>query len=117
WIYRQHPTDLYLLEVGLGGNLDAVNLVDADVAVVTSIGLDHCDWLGDTREAIGREKAGIARAGKPLLYGERDMPASIAEVCREQGAQLKRAGAAFGFETETGRLFWQGQSLQLADTV
>jgi dihydrofolate synthase/folylpolyglutamate synthase len=87
------------------------------VAVVTSIGLDHCDWLGDTREAIGREKAGIARAGRPLLYGERDMPASIAEVCHEQGAQLKRAGEAFGFEAETGRLFWQAQSLRLTDAV
>lgn len=117
WLYRQHPTDLYLLEVGLGGRLDAVNLLDADVAMVTSIGLDHCDWLGDTREAIGREKAGIARAGRPLLYGERDMPASLAQVCRDKGAQLKRAGEAFGFEAETGRLFWQAQSLLLTDAV
>src|SRR5690606_8309196 len=67
--------DAIVLEVGLGGRLDSVNAVDADVAVVTSIALDHCDWLGSDLEAIGREKAGIFRSGKPAIYGSREMPA------------------------------------------
>lgn len=72
-----------ILEVGLGGRLDATNIVDADVAVVTSIALDHTDWLGPDRESIGREKAGIFRAGKPAVVGEPDMPLTIAEVASE----------------------------------
>ncbi|MBN4659322.1 bifunctional tetrahydrofolate synthase/dihydrofolate synthase, partial [Escherichia coli] len=68
---RQSP-DLIVLEVGLGGRLDAVNLVDASVAVITSVDLDHQDWLGDTRELIAREKAGIRRPGAPVVFGERE---------------------------------------------
>lgn len=117
WLFCRYPTDIYLLEVGLGGRLDAVNLVDADVAVVTSIGLDHTDWLGASRAAIGREKAGIARAGKVLLYGEHDMPMSIADVCHEQGAMLKRAPASFGFESSSRTLCWQQHRLPLAEPV
>ncbi len=63
-----------ILEVGLGGRLDATNIVDADVAVVTSIALDHTDWLGPDRESIGREKAGIFAARKPAIVGEPEMP-------------------------------------------
>ena len=59
-----------VLEVGLGGRLDAVNLIDADLALITSIGLDHADWLGDTRESVAFEKAGILRAGKPAPVGD-----------------------------------------------
>ena len=75
---------------GLGGRLDATNIVDADVAVVTSIALDHTDWLGPDRESIGREKAGIFRAGKPAVVGEPDMPQTIADVANEKGATLLR---------------------------
>lgn len=117
WLFQRFPTDLYLLEVGLGGRLDAVNLMDADVALVTSIGLDHMDWLGDTREAIGREKAGIARAKRPLLYGERDMPTSVAAVAEEKQAELLRAGREFGFDEITGRLFWQDNAITLTAAV
>ncbi len=77
-------------EVGLGGRLDATNIVDADVAVVTSIALDHTDWLGPDRESIGREKAGIFRAGKPAVVGEPEMPHTIAEVAAGKGATLLR---------------------------
>jgi folylpolyglutamate synthase/dihydropteroate synthase len=77
-----------ILEVGLGGRLDATNIVDADVAVVTSIALDHTDWLGPDRESIGREKAGIFRAGKPAVVGEPDMPHTIAEVAAGKGARF-----------------------------
>jgi len=87
-LFRQAQLDVVILEVGLGGRLDATNIVDADVAVVTSIALDHTDWLGPDRESIGREKAGVFRAGKPAVVGEPDMPHSIAVVAQEKGAQL-----------------------------
>ena len=67
WLFERADLDAVVLEVGLGGRLDAVNLVDADLALVTSIGLDHVDWLGDSRESVAFEKAGILRAGKPAF--------------------------------------------------
>ncbi|MBD8163643.1 bifunctional tetrahydrofolate synthase/dihydrofolate synthase [Erwinia persicina] len=88
WLFRQAALDVVILEVGLGGRLDATNIVDADVAVVTSIALDHTDWLGPDRDSIGREKAGIFRADKPAVVGEPDMPQTIAEVAAEKGARL-----------------------------
>lgn len=88
WLFNAEQVDVAILEVGLGGRLDATNLVDADVAVITSIALDHTDWLGPDRESIGREKAGVFRAGKPAVVGEPDMPQSIADVAREKGALL-----------------------------
>lgn len=93
---RAH-VDVQVLEVGLGGRLDAVNAVDADVAVVTTIGLDHCEWLGPDEESIGREKAGIFRAGRPAIYGARRMPDSIAAVAVACGARLRRLGVDFDF--------------------
>src|SRR5688572_8428365 len=77
WLFERARLDLALLEVGLGGRLDATNLVDADVAVITTVDLDHQDWLGNDRESIGAEKAGIVRAWKPLVLGEDDPPASV----------------------------------------
>ncbi|WP_455816537.1 bifunctional tetrahydrofolate synthase/dihydrofolate synthase [Pseudomonas cerasi] len=88
WLFAEAKLDVVILEVGLGGRLDATNIVDADVAVVTSIALDHTDWLGPDRESIGREKAGVFRAGKPAVVGEPDMPHTIADVAAEKGAQL-----------------------------
>ena len=90
--------DVWILEVGLGGRLDAANVIDSDIAIVTSIGLDHTEWLGNDLDSIGREKAGICRVGKPLLFGSLEMPASIAQVAKEVGAQLLRAGEDFSFE-------------------
>lgn len=72
WLFERAGLDFAVLEVGLGGRLDAVNLIDADLALITSIGLDHADWLGDTRESVAFEKAGILRAGKPALCGDLD---------------------------------------------
>ncbi len=101
--------DYAVLEVGLGGRLDAVNAVDAEVAVVASIGLDHMDYLGDTLEAIGREKAGIFRAGRPALFGSLAMPDSIAAEAARIGAPLERLGHEFGFEkTAAGFDWWRG---------
>lgn len=74
WLFNRAGLDALVLEVGLGGRLDAVNLLDADIAVVTSIGIDHSDWLGDSRESVAFEKAGIFRAGKPALCGDREPP-------------------------------------------
>jgi dihydrofolate synthase/folylpolyglutamate synthase len=86
-IFADRKVDIAVLEVGLGGRLDAANLVDADVGVVTSIGFDHRDWLGDTLEAIGREKAGIFRSGRPAVLGSPEMPASIHETIATVGAR------------------------------
>ena len=76
-IFAARGVDVAVLEVGLGGRLDATNLIDADVAVLASVGFDHRDWLGDTLELIGAEKAGIFRAQRPAVLGTADMPASV----------------------------------------
>ena len=77
WLFARADLAAAMLEVGLGGRLDAVNVIDADVAVVTSVDLDHMDYLGPTREDIGREKAGIFRAGRPAVCGEPNPPATL----------------------------------------
>ena len=108
------PLDVLVLEVGLGGRLDAVNAIDADVAVVASIALDHCDYLGTSLEAIGREKAGIFRNGCPAIYGSLEMPASIASEAARVGAQLERLGHDFSFERVADGFDWQRGGAQLA---
>ncbi|MFN3785572.1 MAG: bifunctional tetrahydrofolate synthase/dihydrofolate synthase [Thiothrix sp.] len=95
WCFLQANVDVMILEVGLGGRLDACNLWDADVAIITSIGIDHVEWLGETREAIGREKAGIMRAGKPVICGDPDPPVTIAEEAARIGARLWQYGRDF----------------------
>lgn len=99
WLFKQAQLDVVILEVGLGGRLDATNIVDADVAVVTSIALDHTDWLGPDRESIGREKAGIFRSGRPAIVGEPDMPHTIADVAAKKGAVLRRRGVDWRYES------------------
>ncbi|HEY4713586.1 MAG TPA: Mur ligase family protein, partial [Aquirhabdus sp.] len=76
-IFKQQQCDVWVLEVGLGGRLDVVNLIAPTVAVITNIGIDHIEWLGDNREAIGFEKAGILRPNIPLIFGDVDMPRSV----------------------------------------
>lgn len=88
WLFQQAELDLILLEVGLGGRLDAVNWVDSDIAIVTTVALDHMDWLGDNTEAIGREKAGIFRAGKPAICGDFSPPASLMAVAKALNSDL-----------------------------
>lgn len=105
--------DVAVLEVGLGGRLDAVNAIDADAAMVTSIGIDHVQWLGDTREAIGREKAGVFRKDRPAICADPEPPASIAEVARETGARLYQRNLDFFVErNETGWAFRAGRVLR-----
>jgi len=107
--------DAIVLEVGLGGRLDAANVVDADAALVTSIALDHCDWLGDDVELIGREKAGIFRAGRPAIFGSVQMPQSIADVAGELGAQLLRLGKDFDYTRQGASWSWRGVARRLED--
>jgi dihydrofolate synthase / folylpolyglutamate synthase len=94
-VFRAAAVDAMVLEVGLGGRLDATNIVDADVAIVCSIGLDHMDWLGPTLEDIGREKAGVFRRGQPVVLGSADMPASVRQRAAALECQLQTAGEQF----------------------
>lgn len=99
-VFAERKVDVAVLEVGLGGRLDATNVVDADVAVVTSIGFDHRDWLGDTLDAIGAEKAGIFRAGKPAVLGTQDMPMSVYRAIATLGAQPVVAETEFSWSVD-----------------
>ncbi|MDR7194064.1 bifunctional tetrahydrofolate synthase/dihydrofolate synthase [Luteimonas terrae] len=108
WLFARAGLDLAVLEVGLGGRLDAVNIVEPDVAVITTVGLDHQDWLGDDIEAIGREKVGIARAWKPLIVGETDPPASVLQHAYRIGAVAIRGGSDFLYApTDAGTWTWR----------
>lgn len=109
-IFSDLKLDLVLLEVGLGGRLDAVNIVDADVAVVTTVALDHIDWLGDNREDIGREKAGIFRSSRPAVCGDLNPPLSVSSVANELDAQLFQSGNEFSYTQEMDSWSWQGLS-------
>lgn len=100
WLFREAEVDLAVLEVGLGGRLDAVNIVDADVGVITAIGLDHQAWLGDTVEAIAVEKAGIARAGQPLVLAESAYPDSLWPALAACGARALRAGSEWHWSVD-----------------
>jgi dihydrofolate synthase/folylpolyglutamate synthase len=95
YLFAAAGLDLAVLEVGLGGRLDAVNIVDADVAVITTVDIDHSDWLGDDREAIGTEKAGIIRGWKPVILGETDPPSSVLARAYLVGANAIRGGSDF----------------------
>lgn len=108
WVYDRLELDYWVLEVGLGGRLDSVNMVDTDLAVITSIALDHMDWLGDSIEGIGREKAGIARSGKPVISGVVNPPQSIANVAAETGSPLLQKHVDFTFSVEYSHWNWQG---------
>lgn len=98
WLFERAGLDLAILEVGLGGRLDATNIVDPDVAVITTVDLDHQDYLGDEREAIGREKVGIARGWKPLVIGDDDPPSSVLGHAYAIGASALRIGCDFFFQ-------------------
>lgn len=110
-IFARAPLDLVLLEVGLGGRLDATNIVDADIALITSIGLDHQQWLGMTREHIAREKAGVARPGRPLVFADPAPPANLEEAAR--GAVLYRLGREFHYRLEKNGWHWRGGDREL----
>ena len=106
---QHEPLDVVILEVGLGGRLDAVNVVDADCAVITSIDLDHTEFLGPDREAIGREKAGIMRAGRPVVVSDPMPPQSLAARAAELGADLRQLGRDFTFSGDRTQWQWAGR--------
>ncbi len=99
--------DVAILEVGLGGRLDAVNILDADLALITGIALDHTDWLGEDLEQIAFEKAGIARPGRPLVYAAPRMPRAIADHARAIGARLYRLGRDYRYQREAEGWSWR----------
>ena len=105
WLFAESRVEVAVLEVGLGGRLDAVNIFDADCAVVTAVDIDHVDFLGADREAIGREKAGIFRGGRPAVCADPAPPASLALHAQMIGAQLLRAGIDFGVTVQDRQ--WQ----------
>jgi len=105
--FQQRGADIAVLEVGLGGRLDAVNAWEADVAVVTSIGIDHTAWLGPDRESIGREKAGIYRAGRCAICGDPQPPQSLIEHATRIGARLLRVHKDFDFERQPEGWTWR----------
>ena len=113
WQFARASVDAAILEVGLGGRLDAVNLFEPDVSIVTSVDLDHQDWLGADREAIGLEKAGIFRPGKPAICADPQPPRSLRQHARKMAARLQMIGHDFGYRPGTDRweFYWYGQTL------
>jgi dihydrofolate synthase/folylpolyglutamate synthase len=99
-VFRRHSPDVAILEVGMGGRLDATNALDTDCALIVSVDLDHREWLGETREEIGREKAGIVRRGKPVVIGDRAVPRSVLEHAAAVGAVPHLLGRDFDFRRE-----------------
>ena len=117
-LFARADLDVALMEVGLGGRLDAVNIVDADVAIITTVDLDHMDWLGPDRDSIGVEKAGIARADRPAIVGELDPPAGLIDALEGIKACTERAGRDFMVERQAQGWRWRhrdGTSLALPD--
>jgi dihydrofolate synthase/folylpolyglutamate synthase len=106
-IFRDRQPDIMLLEVGMGGRLDAVNIIDPDVALVTAIGIDHSEWLGNDREAIGREKAGIFRRGRAAVCSDPRPPASLRQTAQRLGADWQALGVHFSFHDDGDHWSWE----------
>ncbi len=118
WLFQRAALDAVVLEVGLGGRLDAVNLIDADLAIITSIGLDHAEWLGDTRESVAYEKAGIYRVGKPALCGDLEPPQTLLDQVALLDAPFVLRGRDYDLSRDGQGWQWygvsaEGQPLQL----
>lgn len=120
WLFTQHSLDIVILEVGLGGRLDAVNIVDADIAVVTTIGVDHQDWLGDTRDSVAYEKSGIFRPERPAVCGDIDPPEQLLTQAAVLNTPLVLRGRDFDLAFSEQCWHWRGldkrgNSIQLQD--
>ena len=114
-VFSREILDAAILEVGLGGRLDAVNVVDADVALVTTVGIDHTAWLGGDRDAIGREKAGIFRARRPAVFGGTDPPAALLKAASELGADLWVADRDYRVRQRSGAWDCLGDQVDASD--
>lgn len=99
-IFAEADCDVWVLEVGLGGRLDVVNIIDPDMAIITNIGIDHVDWLGDNVEDIGVEKAGILRDNISLIYGAAEMPSSVQQLINQHNATCYQVGKDFSYRAE-----------------
>jgi len=108
--FISHKADVAILEVGLGGRLDAVNVFESDCALVTNVDIDHTDYLGDTREQIAFEKAGIYRKGKVAICADEDIPQTLSEHARQIGADLWRIGSEFSFRKHQDQWDFKSQS-------
>lgn len=115
WLFRQIASDVVILEVGLGGQDDAVNIVDADVAVITNVTLDHCQWLGNDRNSIGKIKAGIMRPDKIAISGEYDPPESLLQYAKARRVKLKQLGKDFDYIVNGDSWTWQAENQTLSD--
>jgi len=113
-LFNDAPLDVVILEVGLGGRLDAVNIIDADVALIATIGIDHTEFLGDTREQISLEKAGIMRKGKPAVCSDIDITSNIKQFARDLPTQMEVLGNSF-YYSDDGECWswWSGDRLRV----
>lgn len=107
-VFADAGVDVTILEVGMGGRLDAVNAVEPGAGIISNVSLDHCDWLGNDVETIAVEKAGIMRANTPLVFGSRDLPAAIVAQAEAIGARLLAAGRDFDWSGGADGWSWQG---------
>lgn len=110
-LFQQQALDCLILEVGMGGRLDAVNIVDPDVAIITSVALDHCDWLGADRESIAYEKAGIMRCERPLVYAESDVPQIVKAQATKLKVPLYDLGRAYSYHCQDNAWTWQSNTM------
>lgn len=113
WIFKELACEVWVLEIGLGGRLDVVNIIDPDVCVITNVGIDHVDWLGDTREKIGFEKAGIIRDNLPVIFGESDMPESVAQIIHEKKATCHQFGTYYTYQSYSDVWIYSSASVTL----
>jgi dihydrofolate synthase/folylpolyglutamate synthase len=107
-VFARAALDAVVLEVGMGGRLDAVNVVEPTASLITNVALDHCAWLGNDVEAIGAEKAGIMRAGKPTVFAGKEPPRSVCEHAERLGARLVLAGRDYDWSTADNGWTWRG---------
>ena len=114
-IIERAGVDVAIMEVGLGGRLDAVNVFEPSASLITAIGVDHRTWLGDDRESIGREKAGIMRPGVPCVVGERAPPESIEQHAHAIGAPCRVLGRDYGYDASASRWQWWGRDRSIDD--
>jgi dihydrofolate synthase/folylpolyglutamate synthase len=112
-VFADRQVDVAILEVGMGGRLDAVNAVEPTAGLITNVALDHCDWLGKDIESIAAEKAGIMRTGKPIVYGDRAPPDAIRRRAAEVGAALQLAGRDYDWTVVDGRWDWRRGAVRL----
>jgi dihydrofolate synthase/folylpolyglutamate synthase len=114
-VFEQSGADTLVLEIGMGGRLDAVNAVEPDAGIITNVARDHCEWLGSDIETIAVEKAGIMRRGKPVVFGSDIVPAAITVIAGKLGADLRIQGRDFSFvrDVRTGFWTWRGRNVVL----